>query len=74
MSYKMTPKEEADRLYMMIRSQIEPFHDKKFIHSTTKSVCKEAIALASRTGENSDFWYDVNMELSKKEDPEGREI
>jgi hypothetical protein len=69
----LSEKEEADRLYMMMRAQIAPFHDKKFLHTTTKSVCGEAIDLASRNGDSS-YWYSVKIELGKIPDPEGREI
>ena len=70
----MTEKEEASRLYKMMRAQIATFHDKDHLHNTTKSVCQETIDLVKRSGGDSDFWYGVKIELGKIKDPEGKEL
>lgn len=61
----MKEKQEAERLFWIIRSQIQHGHDPKHIHQTTKSVCSEVISTIIRAAADPDFWYGVKMELGK---------
>lgn len=58
-------KSEAERLYLMVRSQLKDFHDPKHLHDDVISVCAEFVALDRRRGGDDHFWHDVRMELDK---------
>ena len=70
----MNEKEEAQRLYNMMRSQIGAFGATPYLHTTTKAACREAIQLAERSGGNPDFLEGIKLEIGKIEDPEGKEL
>lgn len=61
----MKEKEQAERLYSMIRAQIQPGHDPKMIHSTTMTLSGIMINEIMREAEDKNYWYGVKMELGK---------
>ena len=61
--------QEAHRLYHMMRAEIKPFHDPKYLHTSVMSICSETIDLVKRSGGDEKYWYQVRLELAKIEDP-----
>ena len=66
----MNEKEQAERIYSMIRGQIATGHDPKLIHSTTMSVCGVMINEIMREAQDENYWYGVKIHLGKIEDLE----
>ena len=70
----MNAKEEAERLYNMMRTQIGAFEKTPHLHITTKAACREAIQFAERSGGDQDYIQGIKLELGKITDPEGKDV
>jgi len=60
----LSEKEEAHRLYNMMRSQLMDVVKKEDLHYAVKACCTISIDLAKRSGDDK-YWKAVNLELSK---------
>lgn len=70
----MTSKEEAERLYSMMRAQIGAFEKTPHLHITTKAACREAIQFAERSGGDQNYIQEIKLELGKITDPDGKDL
>lgn len=70
----MNLKEEAERLYSMMRTQIGAFEKTPHLHITAKAACREAIQFAERAGGDPKYLEGVKLELGKITDPEGKDV
>ena len=63
----MTEREQAERLYKMVRAQIVEGHDPKKLHTATKAVCGEFLNILTRE-DDSGYWFGVKTKLADIEE------